>query len=238
MNINEVKQAHENFDMAEFMSREKEKNGAIVVITPNQLICCKTENDGEEPHAFAFADVAKFVLPGEVKETMEKKGNANARMLKASLSTIIEWECLCCRMTYEEGEHVFAFMTPNSKTITKSQFELLQNFLKKNKEVIEAHQIDTGWDGKDESIDEMIEHARKIVDETKDISIFKDEVVIGDTIEKENVKGKESSEKGGKQGLEDAFCDDKTKVSDVKSATHRIKEWIKNKFRGKNGKEK
>ena len=35
MNINEVKQAHENFDMAEFMSREKEENGAIVVITPN-----------------------------------------------------------------------------------------------------------------------------------------------------------------------------------------------------------
>ena len=238
MDTNEVKQAHENFDMAEFMSKEKENNGAIVVITPNQLICCKTENDGEEPHAFAFADVAKFVLPEEVKKFVEKKKNVNVSSLKSAISYIIESECLCCRMTYEYIEHVFNFMTPKSKTITKSQFELLQNFLKKNKEVIEAHQIESGWNGKDVSIDEMIERAREIVDEAKDISIFKDEVVIGDTIEKENVKGKESSEKGGKQGLEDAFCDDKTKVSDVKSATHRIKEWIKNIFRGKNGKEK
>ena len=64
MNINEVKQAHENFDMAEFMSREKEQNGAIVVINPNQLICCKTENDGEGVHR----------LSKNSKKTTEKNG--------------------------------------------------------------------------------------------------------------------------------------------------------------------
>ena len=186
-----VKEAHDSFSLFEFLKTPKRKNSAVVVITPNQLINCKTTNDGAGNHAPMLTYIADRIIPGELNGYLNSRDDVYRENAVLLAGKILDEDCLICKLSNEGFGGILAWYLTKSGKINSKQYELLKKFLNDNRDSIERTGTKIGvvgeCDGEAISINELIKFAESKVDPNlKMPEIFSEEDIIGITPDREN----------------------------------------------------
>ena len=177
-----VKEAHDSFRLFDFLATKKRYNSAVIVITPNQLINCKTTGDGKGNHAPMFSYIADRILPGKIVEFLRSRDDVCEENELIIAGKILDEDCIKCRMSSERYGSVLGWTFPKSGKINVAQFKLLERFLTDNRDTIERTGTKMGIIGEGDAItiDEFIKRAKEVVDLKKEIpKLYADEEIIG-----------------------------------------------------------
>ena len=116
-----------NFDMEDFFtpSNNDDFNGAILMITSNQVVLALNSNNGEGPHAKAFAEAISEIYDLPIKD--ETFG---------SLSNIADHK-INARLVNEEDAGTFiSFLLTNLNSITSNEFKTFERFYREYNDII------------------------------------------------------------------------------------------------------
>ena len=136
-----------------------------------------------------FSYIADRILPGKIKGYLESRDDVCEETALLHAGKILDDECMKCILNSNSHfGNVLAWKFPKSGTLSSVQFELLKSYLENNREVIERTGTRTGIVGTGDAItiSELIEKAKSITDNNKDIpELYADEDIIGITLDKE-----------------------------------------------------